>query len=104
MSRVGFVLFLILVGCFMFVTTASALDEKMAAEFTYLSSQTRLAMDLAPAELETLLVRCEQLQKETAGLKGSEKKVTEKKLRRLCGLFSYVLQSKQAAAEVEPGQ
>jgi hypothetical protein len=89
-------LILLLAGLFIFTATAHALDEKLAAEFNYLSGQTRQAMDLSQGELDALLVRCEQLQKDADSLQGSEKKIMGKKLRRMCGLFSYVLDSKRA--------
>ncbi len=82
---------------------AAALEKVLAEEFAALSAQTQQAMSLSIADIEGLLKRCERLQEQTTLLEGSEKKVMTKKLRRLCGVYSYVLQTKRAAEESPPG-
>lgn len=79
--------------------SAVALEEPLAEEFSALSAKTQQAMTLSVAEIEGLLKRCELLQEQITLLEGREKKIMAKKLRRLCGVYSYVLQSKRATVK-----
>lgn len=82
-------------------TSVFAREGEMADEFVSLSGQSRLAMDLSEEELELQIVRCDRLSLQASDLQGSKKKVVGKKLRRLCGLFRYVLETKQVVSEDE---
>lgn len=73
---------------------AWSLDKAQADEFTALSRQTPLAMGLSVAELEDLLKRCDALREQVEKLEGSDRKILRKKLRRMCGVFDYVLRAR----------
>ncbi len=91
--RIG--LIVLFVALLMNVATAGALEQDLADEFAALSRQTRQAMDLSPVELEALVERCNLLKEQIENLQTREKKIMGKRVRRLCGLFLYVLDSKQ---------
>lgn len=76
---------------------AWSLDEAQAREFNALSRQTPLAMKLSIPEIEGLMARCETLRAQVELLDGADRKILRKKLRRMCGVFDYVLQAKKAA-------
>jgi hypothetical protein len=97
MKKGCLIVILILGGLLAGLTTASALEGRMADEFAYLSGQARQSMALSAVELEALVERCDRLLTRTGSLKSSEKKIIGKKLTRLRGLFLYVLESKRAA-------
>lgn len=76
-----------------------ALETDFKSEYGALNEKSQQTIDMSAAEIETLLKRCTALQSRINSLQGAEKKVMSRKLRQLCGLFEYVLTSKQQAEE-----
>ena len=102
MMKNWLIICLVVGGLLLAHSPAAALEGKFKEDFSTLSGQSRLAMELSSAELKTLIEGCDNLLDQTASLQKSEKKIMTKRLTRLRGLFSFVLESKQAAKETTP--
>ncbi|MCF6180034.1 MAG: hypothetical protein L3J63_11700 [Geopsychrobacter sp.] len=81
----------------------TVLATELSSSFDDLSRQTRQAMHLTSEELAVLLKDCDRLSAQITQLQGSKKKILLKRLKRMRGVFSYVLQSKQVS-QVKEGE
>lgn len=76
------------------IAGASAASESWQKEFEEVCSKTQDAMSFSPAELKTLIQRCDALEPQIEKLDETRKKVYLRQLRQCRGLFAYVLESK----------
>ncbi len=74
-------------------------DPPWRAEFDETCANTSDAMALTPAELETLIAKCERLQKAIEQLDESTRKVFLKRLMMCKNLYQFVLDAKKNSPE-----
>ena len=82
-----------------FLTEGRCAEPTWRVEFDETCAHTTDAMNLAPAELEVLIAKCEHLQKIIEHLDESTSKVFLKRVLMCKNLYQYVLDDKKKSPE-----